>query len=96
MISPEEIERLSALARLDVPLAEREALARDLGAVLNYVGQLKDAPLRAAGSETSAFSVLPSLRADGENAPRLVARREDLLNQMPDRAGDYLRVKKVL
>ncbi len=59
-IRPEEVQHVARLAALDVPGAELGALARELGAIVEYVGQLadldvtpRDVPL--VGPETTAL-----------------------------------------
>ncbi len=96
MISGDEVERLALLARLALPANEREALARELGAVLDYVGQLAAAPLPADDAPTAAAPVSAPLGRPDEGGRSLVAAREDLLAQAPERQGDYFRVPKVL
>lgn len=65
MISGEEIKNLAGLARIEVSAEEVIKLQRDLGAILDYVGELKSAPANreiGLGPDTN----FNRLREDGE------------------------------
>ena len=50
MISAEEIKKLALLARIEIEADEAKELQKDLGAILDYVSKLKEAPVDAPGS----------------------------------------------
>lgn len=43
MISEPELENLAKLARINLPIGERRSLVKDIGKILDYIDQLKEA-----------------------------------------------------
>jgi aspartyl-tRNA(Asn)/glutamyl-tRNA(Gln) amidotransferase subunit C len=69
-ISREEIERIAALARLEIPEDAIERTARELSEILDYVAALKELDLD--GCEPTAFAPAESsLREDEVDGRRL-------------------------
>ena len=88
------VQKIAALARLQVDAAEEERFVRELQAILAYVEQLQ--ALDVAGIEPTSTVIAgapPELRPD-EVRPCDV--RDDVLAQAPDREGDYFRVPRVV
>lgn len=89
-----EIEHIARLARLELSEEEKEKYAHQLSSVLEYVGQLQ---------EVDTSNILYEYHVEGlENvmdADDVHASDDDthtrLLDAMPDRAGDLLKVKGV-
>ncbi len=89
----EDVKRLAALARVDVPEADLERFASEFDSILAYVGKLDELTLPETGLEIPA--VRNVLRADGgEYAPGTWT--EALVAQFPQKEGDSLSVKKIL
>lgn len=96
MISKEEIQHLSELARLKLSDDEVLGLQKDISNILGYVGQV---------SATSATDEAPTpgatrnvMRTDtprGDDDP-LFNKRESLLKALPKREGDYAVVRKII
>jgi aspartyl-tRNA(Asn)/glutamyl-tRNA(Gln) amidotransferase subunit C len=88
------VERMAALARLQLDPAERERMVRELQAILAYVEQLRALDLEGIEPTSQvAEGAPPELRAD-EARPCDV--REEALGAAPDRDGDYFRVPQVV
>ena len=87
MISGEEIKNLASLARIEVSEQETEKLQRDLGAILDYVGELKNAN---AGEMSLPAEALAEA---GENYNNL---REDKNALQSLEKGEWVKVKKIL
>jgi aspartyl-tRNA(Asn)/glutamyl-tRNA(Gln) amidotransferase subunit C len=88
------VEKIAALARLELDPAERERMVRELQAILSYVEQLQ--AVDVAGIEPTSQVTEgdpPPLRPD-EARPCDV--RDEVLEQAPDRDGDYFRVPQVV
>ena len=88
------VQKIAALARLQVDSAEEERFVRELQAILSYVEQLQ--ALDVTGIEPTSTVIAgapPSLRADEERPSDV---RDEVLAQAPDRDGDYFRVPRVV
>lgn len=84
MITPEEVDNLVALARLEVSANEKEKLIKDLEAILAYVSELKSAPVTK--TELSGAQYLPTnvFRPDTDPYPTNTGE------------GSWVKVKKIL
>ena len=88
-----EVERIAALARLDIPEADKERVARQLSEVLDYVETLRDLDL--SGCEPIPF-VAPedALREDHPDERGLDA--EVVLAAAPAREGRFFLVPPIV
>lgn len=92
MITPDDVRKLAALARIRVGDPELEAFTSQFDAILSYVGQLETVAI-AAGSDKPA--VRNVMREDGEpHAPGIYTER--LVGQFPAKEGDALMVKQII
>jgi aspartyl-tRNA(Asn)/glutamyl-tRNA(Gln) amidotransferase subunit C len=82
MISLEEIKKLCLLARIEMSSSEQQKLQKDLGAILDYVGQLKKAPIKEIEVSEKNSNVF---RAD-----------EPIIDESDVEKGEYVKVKHVL
>lgn len=93
MIIREEVDNLCLLSRIQMTDTEKDALARDLQRILGYVEQIRqvtlpEKPVESTGRENNT-------RTDDE--AHLVAEyTEILLAGVPEREGNYIKVKKVI
>lgn len=92
--TPEEVKRLAALSRIEIPEEELAAFAGEFDAILAYVGKLEELTL-----PTGADRVLPTvrnvLREDGE--PHAVGLyTEKIVAQFPEKEGNSLSVKQII
>jgi Asp-tRNA(Asn)/Glu-tRNA(Gln) amidotransferase C subunit len=109
MIERKDVEKLAALARITIPEAEMEKVARDIGTILDYVDQIKEVssgPSSAGqrGSDASDtysaeknfnVGVKNIMREDG--TPHESGMYTDaLLKSAPKSADGYVEVKKIL
>ena len=90
-LSLEEVDHVATLARLDLGPEERELLAGQLGAVLDYVGQL--AEVDTEGVEPTFLPRRNVFREDREGEP---LGPEAVLANAPARQGDYFRIPRIL
>jgi len=94
MASAEEVKKLAALARLDIPEEKLGAFAAEFDAILAYVGQLEQLPIDVS-TTPDVPTVHNVFRADGE--PHAAGKyTQKIVEQFPDRAGDALKVKQIL
>lgn len=91
--TPEDVLRLAALARIEVPDADLAAFAAEFDAILAYVGKLDELSIDTAAAPLPL--VRNSFREDG--TPYAAGTWTDALAlQFPERDGDYLAVKQII
>lgn len=92
MITVTEIEKLAQLARIKLDDAEKQGLTKEIDSILTYVDQIKEATVDidytpVPGSVHNAFR---------EDNAVVDEHREALLNEAPDREGEFVAVKKII
>ncbi|MDP2593890.1 MAG: Asp-tRNA(Asn)/Glu-tRNA(Gln) amidotransferase subunit GatC [bacterium] len=93
MATAEEVKKLAALSRIEVPEAELKRFTQEFDAILAYVGQLDALEVPRGAEEVAPLRNV--MREDGEpHAPG--AFTEALAAQFPGREGDALVVKQVI
>ena len=94
MITPKELENLAQLARIKLTEEDKKSLVKEFDSILSYVDELKraDVKLDAEGRVGAVKNVMR------EDIVRNVSKedREALLNEAPDREGDFIAVKKII
>lgn len=96
MLDAETVDRMATLARLELTVAEREALARELGLILEYVDRLRVVDTSADPPEAMVQRAGPEallLREDrvGQSLPPSA-----ILGMAPETEGDQVRVPPFL
>lgn len=93
-MTKDDILHLGTLARIKLTDAEVEQLSGEFDAILDYVGQINDV-VESGVVEKKVGAVYNVFREDEvTNEPGSYT--EDLLAAMPERHGQYLKVKKIL
>ena len=92
-LSPEQVSWVAHLARLELGPADREMMARQLSAILEYMEQLKQVNTDGVEPLAHALAVHNVFR-DDEPAPSLPV--DQALANAPQRKGDFFRVPAVL
>ena len=94
MITPAEIEKLATLARIKLTEDDKVSLVKEFDSILGYIDQLKKVDV-SIDTEGRVGAVKNSMRPD---AARQISAsdREGLLNEAPDREGDFIAVKKII
>lgn len=107
MIKPEEVAKLTELARLEMSAEERTKIGQDLSAILDYVSELKSAG-SAVGSPDLGRSAPGNPKSELPTASLPVniwradlptpssATREELLASAAASQDGYFKVKKIL
>lgn len=93
MIGDKELAGLASLARIKLTEAERQGLAKDISAILDYVNQLKEVKLPTAGEKVLG-ELKNTLRADADPHP-VALYSAALLLAAASRQDDYLKVKAI-
>ena len=92
-ISSDDVRKVAQLARLDLPEDKIATYTGQLESILEYVGQLQQVDTEGVLETTRAVEVTNVTRVDGVQPTPV---REDILNQAPQREGDFFRVPKIL
>ena len=92
-ISADDVRKVAKLARLDLPEDKIATYTGQLESILEYVGQLEGIDTEGVPETTRAVEVTNVTREDGVTPTPV---REDILNQAPQREGDFFRVPKIL
>jgi aspartyl-tRNA(Asn)/glutamyl-tRNA(Gln) amidotransferase subunit C len=92
-LSPEQVSWVAHLARLELTAADRDLMARQLSAILDYMDQLKQ--VNTDGVEPLAHPLnVHNVFRDDAPAPSLPV--DEALANAPDRHGDFFGVPAVL
>lgn len=90
-----DIEHLASLARIRLSEVELENFESELSSIMTYVSTVSEIVSDDAASEPAVGAVYNVLRKDEvTNNPGQFS--EDILNEMPEKDGRYLQVKKIL
>ena len=92
-ISADDVRKVAKLARLNLPEDKITTYTEQLESILGYVSQLEQVDTTGVPETTRAVEVTNVTRQDDVN---LTPIREEILNQAPQREGDFFRVPKIL
>ena len=92
-ISADDVRKVAKLARLDLPEDTIATYTGQLERILDYVDQLQSVDTEGVLPTTRAVEVVNATREDIVVATDV---RQDLLDQAPQREGDFFRVPKIL
>jgi len=92
-ISPEDVRKVAKLARLEISEDKVETYTNQLEQILGYVAHLQSVETEDIPPTTRAVEVVNNWREDKVlDCPV----REELLDQAPQREGNFFRVPKIL
>ncbi len=92
-ITSQDVLNVAKLARLELEEKEVDLYTNQLEQILGYVAQLEKIDTTNVEPTTRAVEVVNILREDSVQSTTV---REDLLDQAPQREGDFYRVPKIL
>ena len=92
-INTDDVRKVAHLARLDLPEERIATYTDQLESILGYVSQLQAIDTTDVPPTTRAVEVVNVTRRDGVTSTDV---REEILNQAPNREGDFFRVPKIL
>lgn len=94
MASTDDVQKLAALARIDIPEEKLATFAREFDGILAYVGKLDE--LTLAGSDERVIPVVHNvMREDGEPHEK-GAYTAKLVEQFPQKEANSLSVKQII
>jgi len=93
MIKTEDVEKLAKLARIEITDDEKKQFQKEIGAILDYVSELKEAPTDNSKSLTRPEN-MNRLREDkSPHAPGTYTK--ELLEGAPRSEKGFVKVKKI-
>ena len=92
-ITAADVRKVANLARLDLPEEKIATYTGQLERILDYVAQLESVDTEGVPPTTRAVEVVNVTRDDVVSPTDV---REQLLNEAPQREGDFFRVPKIL
>ena len=92
-ITLEDVRKVAQLARLELSEKEIVNYTSQLEQILGYVDQLEDVDTSDVLPTTRAVEVVNMTREDDVKTSNI---RQELLDQGPEREGDFFRVPKIL
>ena len=92
-ITSQDVLKVAKLSRLEISDSEVELFTSQLEKILGYVAQLEKVDTSNIEPTTRAVEVINVMREDTVIAANV---RDDLLDQAPQREGDFYRVPKIL
>ena len=92
-ITSQDVLKVAKLSRLEISDSEVELFTSQLEKILGYVAQLQKVDTSNIEPTTRAVEVINVMREDTVIATNV---RDDLLDQAPQREGDFYRVPKIL
>jgi aspartyl-tRNA(Asn)/glutamyl-tRNA(Gln) amidotransferase subunit C len=94
MITSKELEHLAQLARIELSESDKKSLIKEFDSILGYVDQLKKVDVKI-DAQSRVGAVRNAMRPDvvQSTSPE---DRERLLDEAPDREGDFIAVKKII
>ena len=93
MIKKEDIKKLAELARIEANEEETKSLAKDIEAILGYVQQVQNVLVQDTVRKDGA---LVNVFREDANPHESGIYTDALLSVVPERDGQYVKVKKIL
>ena len=85
---------MADLARIKLDDSEKEGLTKDIDSILAYVDQIKEATVNM--DYTPVPGAVHNVFRDDMTITTPPESREAILNEAPDREGDFVAVKKII
>ena len=92
-INPNDVRKVAQLARLELPDDQIEIYTSQLEKILGYVAQLEKIDTKDVLPTSRAVEVINVLREDSVKGTTI---RNELLEQAPEREGDFYRVPRIM
>lgn len=99
MITVKDVEKLAQLARIKLEDGEKAGLAKEIDSILAYVDQIKKATVdmdHLSQSSSAGLGVVSNVTRPDAPISISSTDRERILDEAPDREGDFVAVKKII
>jgi len=94
-ISISEVEHIAELARIELLKEEVEKFSVELSDVLGYIGQLEEVEAEGIEPVSQVTGLVNVLRDDVAESSDKDTRRT-MIDNFPDKDGDYIKVKQIM
>ncbi len=95
MLNKEEVQRIAALARLELGENELEKYQKELSSILGYVEKLGEVSVNGV-EPTSHPGGLKNIFREDKESDKNEDVAERMLNSAPDKKDGYVKVKSIL
>lgn len=95
-ISNKDIEKLGDLARIKLSEEEKKGLKTDIESILGYVSEIQKVSSDKERDMTSDKEGHINIMREDEKPHESGLYTEKILDNAPEREGDYVKVKKIL
>jgi aspartyl-tRNA(Asn)/glutamyl-tRNA(Gln) amidotransferase subunit C len=95
-ISDKDIEKLGELARIKLGEEEKKELKIDIESILGYVSEIQEVSSDLDRDMSSDKDTLINIMREDEEFHESGLYTEKILENAPEREGDYIKVKKIL
>ncbi len=94
MIAKEELKKLADLARIEIKEDELENLHKEMGTILDFVGQVQ----KIAGESIAEVEIgaVKNVMREDQNPNESGRFSKEIIAEFPNKEGDLLKVKKIL
>ena len=94
-ISIEDVGHIAELARIELSVKEIEKFAGELSDVLGYIEQLKEVDTKGVEPVSQVTGLINVLRDDIAKSSDEDTRKT-MIDNFPDKDGEYIKVKQVM
>ncbi len=94
MLGIKDIENLARLARIELTQTDKEKLLKEVDPILGYVAQINE--VVSAVGETKMAGVHRNITREDANPNETGSNTKAIVENMPEKQNDYLKVKKIL
>lgn len=94
-VTADDVKKLAELSRLALTEAEVQQLGGEIESILAYVAEIQKLPLPEGVTASPHLDIMNVMRDDA-HPHEGGAHSKEIVDQFPDKDGEYLRVKKIL
>jgi len=96
MIDLKEIDKLSALSRIDMSLDEKKDIQKDLEDILGYVSEIQSVAVNSEEYSGDQVDLLHNVMREDIHTNKEGVYTEKIIKSAPKSEGGYIKVKKIL
>lgn len=90
------MERIAALARLQLTDSEKNKFQKELSLVLDYVEQLKELSVEKVAPTVSGGEAFNAIRLDQSRSGDNLGEVKDIMEQVPEKKDGFAKVRVIL